>query len=174
AAGTGCSLVRMQVGHSTGRRQFLGLTGSCAVGALLGIHWDLTNAAKTTEPSPFDAWIGIAPSGQVVLRVAKAEMGQGVLTSLATLLAEELDVDWTQVQVQQAPVDPARYDHLTVGSNSIQSLWHPLRVAGARARAGLIGAAAARWSVPPEACRTELGVVVGPGNQRLAYGDLVA
>jgi isoquinoline 1-oxidoreductase beta subunit len=177
----------MQVGHSKrghgarassgcdpGRRQFLGLTGSCAVGALLGIHWDLTNAAKTTEPSPFDAWIGIAPNGQVVLRVAKAEMGQGVLTSLPTLLAEELDVDWTQVQVQQAPVDPARYDHLTVGSNSIQSLWHPLRVAGARARAGLIGAAAARWRVSPEACHTESGAVVGPGDRRVAYGDLVA
>jgi isoquinoline 1-oxidoreductase beta subunit len=177
----------MQIGHSKrghrarapsdcdpGRRQFLGLTGSCAVGALLGIHWDLTNAAKTTEPAPFDAWIGIAPNGQVVLRVAKAEMGQGVLTSLPTLLAEELDVDWTQVQVQQAPIDPARYDHLTVGSNSIQSLWHPLRVAGARARAGLIAAAAARWRVSPEACHTELGAVVGPGNHRVAYGDLVA
>jgi isoquinoline 1-oxidoreductase beta subunit len=175
----------MQVGHSKRdsrgplgcdleRRQFLGLTGSCAVGALLGIHWDLAHPAKTTEPAPFDAWIRIAPDGQVVLRVAKAEMGQGVLTSLPTLLAEELDVDWTQIQVQQAPVDPTRYDHLTVGSNSIQSLWHPLRVAGARARAGLIGAAAARWRVSPEACRTELGAVVGPGNQRVAYGDLVA
>jgi len=162
------------LGCDPGRRQFLGLTGSCAVGALLGIHWDLTDAAKTTEPAPFDAWIRIDPNGQVVLWVAKAEMGQGVLTSLPTLLAEELDVDWGQVQVQQAPVDPARYDHLTVGSNSIQSLWHPLRVAGARARAGLIGAAAARWRVPPEACRTELGVVVGPGNQRVAYHDLVA
>jgi len=54
--------------------------------------------------------------GQVVLWVAKAEMGQGVLTSLPMLLAEELDVDWGQVQVQQAAVDPARYDHLTVGS----------------------------------------------------------
>jgi len=161
------------LGCDPGRRQFLGLTGSCAVGALLGIHWDLAPAA-TTEPAPFDAWIRIDPNGRVVLWVAKAEMGQGVLTSLPTLLAEELDVDWGHVQVQQAPVDPARYDHLTVGSNSIQSLWRPLRVAGARARAGLIGAAAARWRVPPETCRTELGVVVGPGNRRVAYHDLVA
>jgi len=161
-------------GCDPGRRQFLGLTGSCAVGALLAIHWDLTPAAKKTEPAPFDAWIRIDPHGQVVLWVAKAEMGQGVLTALPALLAEELDVDWGRVQVQQAPVDPARYDHLTVGSNSIQSLWRPLRVAGARARAGLIGAAAARWRVSAEACRTELGVVVGPANQRVAYGDLVA
>lgn len=161
-------------GCDPGRRQFLGLTGSCAVGALLAIHWDLTPAAKTTEPAPFDAWIRIDPDGQVVLWVAKAEMGQGVLTALPALLAEELDVDWGRVQVQQAPVDPARYDHLTVGSNSIQSLWRPLRVAGARARAGLIGAAAARWRVSAEACRTELGVVVGPANQRVAYGALVA
>jgi isoquinoline 1-oxidoreductase beta subunit len=141
---------------------------------LLAIHWDLTPAARTTEPAPFDAWIRIDPDGQVVLWVAKAEMGQGVLTALPALLAEELDVDWGRVQVQQAPVDPARYDHLTVGSNSIQSLWRPLRVAGARARAGLVGAAAARWRVSAQACRTELGVVVGPANQRVAYGDLVA
>jgi isoquinoline 1-oxidoreductase beta subunit len=165
---------RHSLGCDPGRRQFLGLTGSCAVGALLAIHWDLTPAARTTEPAPFDAWIRIDPDGQVVLWVAKAEMGQGVLTALPALLAEELDVDWGRVQVQQAPVDPARYDHLTVGSNSIQSLWRPLRVAGARARAGLIGAAAARWRVSAEACRTELGVVVGPANQRVAYGDLVA
>jgi isoquinoline 1-oxidoreductase subunit beta len=165
---------RHSLGCDPGRRQFLGLTGSCAVGALLAIHWDLTPAARTTEPAPFDAWIRIDPDGQVVLWVAKAEMGQGVLTALPVLLAEELDVDWGRVQVQQAPVDPARYDHLTVGSNSIQSLWRPLRVAGARARAGLIGAAAARWRVSAEACRTELGVVVGPANQRVAYGDLVA
>jgi isoquinoline 1-oxidoreductase beta subunit len=165
---------RHSLGCDPGRRQFLGLTGSCAVGALLAIHWDLTPAAKTTERAPFDAWIRIDPDGQVVLWVAKAEMGQGVLTALPALLAEELDVDWGRVQVQQAPVDPDRYDHLTVGSNSIQSLWRPLRVAGARARAGLIGAAAARWRVSAQACRTELGVVVGPANQRLAYGGLVA
>src|SRR6195256_4510316 len=158
------------LGCDPGRRQFLGLTGSCAVGALLAIHWDLTPAAKTTERAPFDAWIRIDPDGQGGLWVAKAEMGQGVLTALPALLAEELDVDWGRVQVPQAPVDPDRYDHLTVGNNSIQSLWRPLRVAGARARAGLIGAAAARWRVSAQACRTELGVVVGPANQRLAGG----
>ena len=165
---------RHALGCDPERRQFLALTGSCAVGALLAIHWDLTPAAKTTEPAPFDAWIRIDPDGQVVLWVAKAEMGQGVLTALPALLAEELDVDWGRVQVRQAPVDPDRYDHLTVGSNSIQSLWRPLRVAGARARAGLIGAAAARWRVSAQACRTELGVVVGPANQRVGYGGLVA
>ena len=125
-------------------------------------------------PQPFDAWIDIEANGQVLLRVAKAEMGQGVLTSLPMLLAEELDVDWERVVVLQAAVDPARYDHLTVGSNSLQSLWRPLREAGARARAGLICAAAVRWGVSPRACRTEPGVVVGPANQRASYSELVA
>ena len=91
-----------------GRRQLLGLTGACAVGALLGIHWDLAHPAKTKEPAPFDAWIRIDPNGQVTLWVAKAEMGQGVLTSLPTLLAEELDVDWGQVQVRSSA--PASFD----------------------------------------------------------------
>ncbi len=165
---------RVPLGYDPERREFLGLTGLCAGGVLLGIHWDFARSAKATEPGPFDAWIRIEPSGQVVLLVAKAEMGQGVLTSLPTLLAEELDVNFSSVQVQQAPVDPTRYDHLTVGSNSIQSLWHPLRVAGARARAGLIDAAAARWRLSPKTCRTELGAVVGPGERRVAYGELAS
>ncbi len=159
---------------SVARRQFLCMTGSCAAGALLGIHWDRASGSDSNEGVRFDAWIKIQSDGRVVLLVAKAEMGQGVLTALPMLLAEELDVDWAQVQVQQAPVDPARYDHLTVGSNSIRSLWRPLRVAGARLRAGLLRAAAARWKVPPEACHTEGGIVIGPGGRKLPYAALAA
>ena len=87
-------------------------------------------------------------------------MGQGVLTSLPMLLAEELDIDFDSAEVRQASVDPERYDHLTVGSNSIESLWRPLRVAAARARAAFVRAASARWQVPEEACHTESGRVI--------------
>jgi CO/xanthine dehydrogenase Mo-binding subunit len=61
------------------------------------------------------------------------------------LLAQELDIELESAEVRQAPIDPTRYDHLTVGSSSIESLWHPLRVAAARARTAFIRAAAARW-----------------------------
>jgi len=97
------------------------------MGALFGFHLN-SNAAGTPERlHPFDAWIRILPDGRIVLLVAKAEMGQGVWTALPMVLAEELDVEWSRVEVQQAPVDPLRYDHLTVGSNSVQSLWLPRR-----------------------------------------------
>ena len=141
---------------------------------LLGFRCNLAQATRPTSLPPFDAWIGLRPEGQVVLWVAKAEMGQGVFTAIPMLLAEELDVDWSQVRAQQCPIDSARYDHLTVGSNSIASLWRPLRVAGARARVSLTRAAALRWRVSQDACHTESGTVVGPNSQRLAYYDLLS
>ena len=154
------------------RRRFIGLSGAAAIGVLLG--FDLHASADTRAPTrPFNAWIKILPNGRTILLVAKAEMGQGVFTALAMLLAEELDVDWANVEVQQAPVDPALFDHLTVGSDSVQSLWLPLRRAGALGRCQLLRAAALRWHAPPEQCHTDHGVVVGPGGQRLAYADLV-
>ena len=159
--------------YDSDRRRFLLVTGACATGVLLGFH--LTHASETAEaPRPFDAWIRILPDNRVVLWVAKAEMGQGVLTALPMLLAEELDVEWANIQVMQAPIDPARYDHLTVGSNSVQSLWLPLRRAGATARQQLIRAAASRWKVSVNACRTDRGMVIGPRDQQLAYADLVS
>jgi isoquinoline 1-oxidoreductase beta subunit len=140
----------------------------------MGFHLSGGAAAGMTagEPSPFDAWIRILPDGRIVLLIAKAEMGQGVWTALPMLLAEELDVEWSSVEVRQAPVDPLIYDHLTVGSTSIQSLWLPLRRAGAAARQQLIRAAAIRWKVPPEACLTLHGTVIGPRQERASYAAL--
>ncbi len=159
--------------YDPGRRRFLGVSGSCAIGVLLGFHLTAT-AEGRRDPEPFDAWIRILPGGRVVLLVAKAEMGQGVLTALPMLLAEELDVEWANVEVVQAAVDPSKYDHLTVGSTSIQSLWMPLRRAGAAARQQLVRAAARRWKVSPGACHSDRGAVIGPRNQRLTYDALVA
>jgi isoquinoline 1-oxidoreductase beta subunit len=157
-----------------GRRRILGAAGWCTLGALVGIHWETVQPATTRNPRPFDAWIAVEANGAVIVWVAKAEMGQGVLTALPMLLAEELDIDWEQIRVRQAPVDPARYDHLTVGSSSIQSLWNPLRIAGARARAGLIRAAAAQWQVSPDACRTQSGAVLGPDGRKAGYAQLAS
>src|ERR1700710_1994334 len=105
------------------RRQFLGLTGAATLDVLIGFHFNTATATASPGPDPFDAWIRILSDGRVILLVAKAEMGQGIFTALPMVLAEELDVEWARVEVQQAPVDPTKYDHLTVGSTSVQSLW---------------------------------------------------
>src|SRR5438309_10988955 len=102
-------------------------------------------------------------------------MGQGVKTAMPMIVAEELEADWTRVQVAQADADPAYGDQFTVGSRSVRSGFEPLRRAGAAAREMLIGAAALTWKVPREACRARNGMVehVATGR-RLGYGALAA
>jgi len=129
-------------------------------------------AAGPFEPS---AWIQIDATGQVTLWVSKSEMGQGPLTSLAMILADELDADWKTVQVRQAPADEARYGvQTTGGSDSIRSMHEPLRKAGAAAREMLISAAASIWQVDPKLCRAENGVVTHlPSRRRRTFAALV-
>jgi isoquinoline 1-oxidoreductase beta subunit len=124
-------------------------------------------------PNPFDAWVRIAKDGTATLVLAKSEMGQGAMTALPMILADELDVDWKKVRVEQAPTDPNLYDHGTGGSGSTKDSWLPLRQSGAAARAMLVGAAAERWKVDPAACKTAKGVVTGPAGTSLSYGELV-
>ena len=124
-------------------------------------------------PNPFDAWVRIAKDGTATLVLAKSEMGQGAMTALPMILADELDVDWKKVRVEQAPTDPNLYDHGTGGSGSTKDSWLPLRQSGAAARAMLVGAAAERWKVDPAACKTAKGVVTGPAGKSLSYGELV-
>lgn len=125
-----------------------------------------------------NAWLRIDAEGAVTVMVNKAEMGQGVLTGLATLVAEELDADWDRVRTEYAYGDPA-YDspllgiQLTFGSTSLTESWQPLRLAGAAARRLLVEAAAQAWGVPAAECRTERGAVAHDGTgRRLGYGEL--
>jgi isoquinoline 1-oxidoreductase beta subunit len=122
----------------------------------------------------------IAPDGKVRVIVGKAEMGQGVYTALAMLLAEELDADWTKISVESAPVAP-EYNHtafgiqMTGGSTSTWSSYDQMRKAGAAARAMLVAAAAQTWQVEPATCRTEPGVVIHDASKRrLPYGELAS
>jgi isoquinoline 1-oxidoreductase beta subunit len=123
--------------------------------------------------NPFDAWVQVGKDDSVTLTLAKSEMGQGVFTSLPMILAEELDVDWAKVKVEQARTNPAWYDHDTGGSASVRTSFLPLRQAGAAARAMLVEAAADRWRLDAASLRTERGAVIGPAGQRAAYGTLV-
>ena len=166
------------------RRTFLKLAGS--VGLALGAFPHLAagqaankgqagNALKPTEqPSAF---VQIAPNGEVTVAVNRLEFGQGVQTALPMILAEELDADWSLVRSRHGSNDPAYVDplfgiHLTGGSHSVKNSFTQYRELGARARAMLLGAAAARWNMDVTTLRTEAGSVLGPGGRKLSYGEL--
>ena len=110
------------------------------------------------------------------------EMGQGTYTAIPMLIAEELEVDLSQVQVEHAPPNEKLYGNPLLGgiqatgnSNAIRAAWEPLRQAGAVARTMLVAAAAKRWNVDPAACRAESGEVIhAPTGRRIAYGELAA
>ncbi len=163
----------------TTRRSFLRATATGGAALVVGFHLPVDTFAQAPPPerkppSPFNAWVKIAKDGTVTLTLAKSEMGQGVFTSLPMILAEELDVDWSRVKVEQALTDPAVYEHGTGGSSSIRTSFLPLRQAAAAARQMLVEAAAAVWGVNTNTCKTEKGHVVhGPRQKRLAYGELV-
>jgi isoquinoline 1-oxidoreductase beta subunit len=163
----------------TSRRAFLKAGAAGGAALIVGFHLPAEAYAQAPPPerkppNPFDAWIRIDKDGRVTLIAAKSEMGQGVLTSLPMILADELDVEWSQVRVEQAPTNPTIYDHGTGGSGSVRTSWTPLRQAAAAARQMLVEAAAEVWHVGPETCTTEKGHVVhGPRQKRLPYGSLV-
>jgi isoquinoline 1-oxidoreductase subunit beta len=161
------------------RRSFLKAGAASGAVLVVGFHLDGEAWAQDPQekkpPNPFDAWIRIGADGTVTLTLAKSEMGQGVFTALPMILADELDVDWSRVRIEQAATRPEIYNHGTGGSSSLRTSWLPLRQAAAAARTMLVGAAAERWNVNPNACRTERGyVMTGPRDKRLAYGELLA
>jgi len=153
------------------RRSFLQVGASVSAGLLIGFRLK----AEVTNTAPrLNAWIHIAPDDTVTFMIHKTEMGQGTLTSLSQLLAEELEVEWAKFRTEFPPVDPAFGPMQgVVGSQSIRSSWGPLRQAGATARTMLISAAAAQWGVDPAQCRAEKGAVINTASgARLSYGQL--
>src|SRR6476660_8597215 len=106
--------------------------------------------------------------------VARSEMGQGVRTALPMILAEELEADWKQIEVEQAGASTLYGDQTTGGSASIRTTWDPMRKAGAVAREMLISAAALTWGVPRSTCTAESSHVKHAAtNRSLSYGELV-
>jgi isoquinoline 1-oxidoreductase beta subunit len=173
------------------RRRFLQVSavggGSLLVGFSLFGCQDKQKPADTTapvtpamppatEPVTFNGWVRIDPDDTVTFSIDKAEMGQGVLTSLAMILAEELDVDWSKVRSQHSPQDFKLYGlQLTGGSQSVRTSYDKLRQAGAAARAMLVQTAAKQWNVQDTSCRTENSRVIHPdGKTSLRYGELLA
>ena len=166
------------------RRSFLKtgalMGGGLVLGFSLPIHRPFRAAsAQSTSSFAPNAFIHIGADDMVTIVVNKSEMGQGVYTSLPMLIAEELEVDWSKIRIEPAPVDPA-YNHPewgiqgTGGSTSVWSEWERLRKAGATARAMLVKAAGDIWKVDPASCRAEKGFVIhNPTRRKISYGRLV-
>jgi isoquinoline 1-oxidoreductase beta subunit len=153
------------------RRGFLGAGAALAGGLLLRFSVPL-KADAPSESTRLNAYIHIGSDDVVTFYIHKAEMGQGTVTSLSMLLAEELECDWKSIRWEFPGVDPAFGPMQGVfGSMSIRTSWDSLRKAGASAREMLIAAAAQKWAVDQSQCRAENGFVVN-GALRLSYGSL--
>jgi len=165
------------------RRSLLG--GGLAGGFLLAFHLPTYGASEpprggTKGQFAPNAFIRIDPTGKTTLVMPQVEMGQGVYTAVAMILAEELDADYHKVVLEHAPPNDKLYGNpafgiqVTGNSNSIRAFWKPLREAGAAARAMLIQAAAQQWKVDPGSCTAADGQVTHTGSGRkLGFGTLV-
>jgi isoquinoline 1-oxidoreductase beta subunit len=156
------------------RREFLQSTGTLA-GLVVALRMSDPGAGAPMDGFDPSAFLQITPDDQVTLWAAKLEMGQGVRTLLPMMIAEELEIDWTRVRINQ-PSTGGRFaglDFHTSGSGSSSSMYRALRTAGAAAREMLVAAAATAWGVSPDSCHAERGVVTHAGtSQRATYGQL--
>jgi isoquinoline 1-oxidoreductase beta subunit len=175
------------------RRDFLKLVAASTGGLVLAVYLEGCASAPTPEPAtvtpalptatatplPPKDWapnifLKVDANGILTVTAFRSEMGQGIRTALAMLAADELDVEWARVRIEQAPADSKYGNQLTGGSESISGYADSLRTAGAVARQMLVNAAAQFWGVDAAGCRTESGQVFHPdGVQKRAYGELV-
>jgi isoquinoline 1-oxidoreductase beta subunit len=158
---------------ATTRRDFLRITAVSGTALVLGVG--VARPQEAAKPWKPNAWLRIDPDGTITLISGKQEMGQGVRTSLPMMLAEELDADWESVKIEQARPGPEYKSLGTGGSGSVYGAWRSLRPMAATARAMLVGAAAARWSVDAATLRTEKAFVIHDASgKRASYGELAS
>ena len=160
------------------RRDFIRTGAAGGAALVLGFYLPgKATANPASEGSVFkpNAWVRISQDNKVTILVEKPEMGQGAQTVLPMLVADELEVDWSTIRVEQAPTLTDIYKNLsTGGSGGVQESWMPLRKVGAQAREMLLTAAAQQWTVDKKDCRAENGSVIHlPTRRRLTYGRLV-
>src|SRR5579864_4095603 len=174
-------MMRPQSGSPLSRRAFLKVGAAVGGGLLLGFQLPLARAAAA-EAGVFapNAFIRIDRNGTITLIMPQVEMGQGVYTAIAMILAEELDAAFDQVTLEAAPPNDKLYGNPTFGlqvtgnSNSIRAFWLPLRKAAAGAREMLVQAASQTWKVDPSSVRTESSTAIHDASGRhLAYAALI-
>jgi isoquinoline 1-oxidoreductase subunit beta len=163
------------------RRSFIQLTTAATGGLLISLYLDKPAFASQQAPQPKvyppDAFVHVRRDGHVVITVNRLEFGQGVQTSLPMILADEMDADWSKVIAELAPAEDVYKDpmfgiQMVGGSGSIAHSFKQYRELGAKARAMLVAAAADRWKVTPDQCRTENSIMYGPGNRLAHYAEL--
>jgi isoquinoline 1-oxidoreductase beta subunit len=173
------------------RRDFIKFSGMAGGGLVLAIYLEgcasetptptivsVTPEGTVTPIPPIDwqptASIKLDQNGILTFTAFRSEMGQGIRTALAMLVAEELDIDWSFVRIVQADADSRFWDQHTGGSVSVSTYYNIMRQAGATARQMLLEAAANIWDVDPAQCETEAGFVIHPDDvQKVPYGELV-
>ena len=157
------------------RRSFLKTGAAVGGGLLVGFQLPVKGQAQAAGPLTLNAFVKVGTDDTVTLEIHKSEMGQGTVTSLSQLLAEELECDWKKIRIEFPGVAPVYGAPMmgAYGSLSIRTSWQPLRQAGAAAREMLVQAAAQQWKVDKSQCRAENNTVVNTAtNARLTYGAL--
>jgi len=156
------------------RREFVAAGVAAGTGLVIGFYLPHKGGSQAEVFSP-NAYLRITSDNKVTIVVARSEMGQGVRTALPMILAEELEADWKQIEIEQAGASTLFGDQTTGGSASIRTTWDPMRKAGAAAREMLISAAALNWGVPRSTCTAESGQIKHAAtNRSFAYGQLVS
>lgn len=165
------------------RRQFVIGAASTAVGLTLGLRVPAAFAAATAaaQPEEVNAWVVVKPDDTVIVRIARSEMGQGTLTGLAQMVAEELECDWSKVKTEYPTPgtnllrDRVWQSYSTGGSRGIRESEEYVRMGGATAREMLIAAAAKEWGVAPGECKAEDSVIThAPSGRKTTFGKVAS
>src|SRR5690606_5390326 len=173
-----------QIKTQYNRRSFLKISAAAGGGMLIGFSW-LTGCISSSEPEglaipnewyDINGYIKIGDTGLVTIYSPNPEIGQNVKTSMPMIVAEELDVDWKNVVVEQAPLNTGFYQNqFAGGSLSIRLSWNALRMAGATGRRMLLEAAAKEWNVPVENLTVEKGVIKEiNGEKSIGFGEIAS
>jgi isoquinoline 1-oxidoreductase beta subunit len=165
------------------RRAFLKSASALSFAiAMAGDRLELISGAHAATAQKINAWVSIDPDGTVTILSAGAEMGQGSMTSLPLILADEMDADWSKVKVEFAPAEVEIYGYTfqnakgmaIVGSRAVMLYFNQLRTAGAQVRKVLLANAAQRWNTDVKTLRTEPGFVVDGSGRRMSYGEIAS
>ena len=172
--------MRWSLAQGFSRRSFLKGAAGGSGSLLLGVKYSPAESAlKKNAPSVVNNFIRVDPDNTTTLLINYAEFGNGAYTTLAMMVAEEMDIDWDTIVLEEAPTEPKYYsplfkEYLTAGSVTTLAAWMPMRTAGAQARDLFMRAAALKWKVDISALETEFGEVIEKsGGRRSTYGDLL-
>ena len=165
------------------RRTFLKSSSALSFAiAIAGDRLELISAAHAATARKINAWVSIDPDGTVTILSTGAEMGQGSMTSLPLILADEMDADWSKVKIEFAPPEVEVYGYTfqnakgmaIVGSRAVMLYFNQLRTAGAQVRKVLVANAAQKWGVDASTLKTEPGFVVDGSGRRMSYGEIAS